>query len=79
MAAQGGRPLGPTRVVHLERAPARYWHQFSPRFGTWLRAWTRELATECRIPESAFADLLAEWEADRMSSSVLESAVADGG
>jgi hypothetical protein len=70
------RPLGPSTVVRLDRAPERYTYWFSPRFGGWLSAWTRELAAEYRVPIETFEALVAQWEQDRTSS--LEMAVTNG-
>lgn len=60
-----GRSLGPTTVVRLDPAPARYTYWFSPGFGTWLRAWTRQLAMEFRVPVEQYDALLVQWEQDR--------------
>lgn len=70
-----GRPLGPTTVVRLDPAPARYTYWFSPRFGQWLEAWLRDLARDYRTPESAWAPLLAQWDQDRLSGAVMEASV----
>ena len=59
-----GRPLGPSTVVRLDPAPARYDYWYSPRYGQWLKDWTRELAIDTRTAAETFAPLVAQWQTD---------------
>ena len=63
-ASANGRPLGPTTVVRLDPASARYTFWYSKRFGDWLHTWCTEIARDCKAPLSDFEPVWAEWDAD---------------
>ena len=59
-----GDPVGPTTVVVVQTAVQRHPECFRPRYGAWLEAWLRELATDHRLAASEFDPVLAQWRED---------------